>query len=126
MSDDRLTEKLAARVLGWKAVGGRFLKPNRAWTPSWKFAPLTSLDHAFKLLENAFATYTLSVKEDRTFTAEVTVAGHTGKASGEPKARAISIALADALGIAVADDLDSSASSQERGDSRSRRASRGL
>ncbi len=101
MNDERLTDELACRVLGWRAAPGRFIKSGRSWTPRHRFAPLTRLDDAFQLLDRIATAYTLStVKNDR-FTAEVQVGAHAGKASGEPKARTVTIALARALGLEV-------------------------
>src|SRR5258708_28407361 len=97
MNDDRLTEKLAAQVLGWKAAPGRFIKSGGSWTPSWRFAPLTNLEQAFDLLDRAASTYTISNKVG-CFDAEVRVGGRVGKASGKLKARTITLALAHARG----------------------------
>jgi hypothetical protein len=105
MNDERLTERLAAQVFGWKAASGRFLKSGRTWTPSWRFTPLTNLGHAFDLLDHAASAYTLAVSESGKFEAEVCVRGRIGKASGEPKARTITIALARALGVELHDEM---------------------
>jgi hypothetical protein len=104
MNDDRLTEALAERVLGWKVAPGRFIKSGRTWMPRWRFAPLKNLEHAFALLDQAADTCTLAITKSGTFSAEVRVGGRIGKASGEPKARTITVALARALGIAVPDE----------------------
>lgn len=101
MNDDRLTECLAIRVMGWKTAPGRFIKADRAWTPSWKFAPLTNLEDAFALLDNAASTYTLRTGRGGMFEAEVRVSGRVGNASGRAKARTITLALARALGLGV-------------------------
>jgi hypothetical protein len=105
MNDDRLTEALAAQVLGWKAAPGRFLKSDRGWTPTWRFAPLTNLEDAFDLLDHAASTYKLATDKGGSFSAEVRVGRRTGKASGEPKARTITIALAHALGLELPDEV---------------------
>jgi hypothetical protein len=99
MSDDRLTEKLAVEVMGWKAAPDRFIKSGRCWIPKWRFKPFTRLEDAFLLLGRAGGTYTLSLGSDGVFTAEFRVGEHVGKASGEPKARAITVAISRALGI---------------------------
>src|ERR1035438_3450285 len=99
MNDDRLTETLVAQVLGWKVAPGRFIKSGRAWTPSWKFAPLTNLEHAFKLLDNAASSYRVAKNAGGSFDAEVRLGVRTGKASGQAKARTITLALARALGL---------------------------
>jgi hypothetical protein len=113
INDDRLVEKLACTVLEWRAVSGRYLKPNRSWSPCWKFQPMNNVDDAFNLLDTARAQYSLSVGADGTFTAEVEVAGRIGKASCSPKARAICLALAQALGL-VMDERSLSAGSRKR------------
>src|SRR5947207_380778 len=51
MSDDRLTQELATRVMGWKVVPDRFLMSNRRWKPRWRFQPCRRLEDAFSLLE---------------------------------------------------------------------------
>jgi hypothetical protein len=65
----------------------------------WKFAPLANLTQAFELLDVSECTYTLRIDEDGVFEAEVRLCGQVGQASGEPKARTITLALARALGI---------------------------
>jgi hypothetical protein len=47
--------------------------------------------------------YRLEVCEGGIFTAEVRIGSRAGKASGEPKARAITTALARALGLELSD-----------------------
>lgn len=101
MSDDRLTEKLAAQILGWKAAPGRFIKPGGGWTPRWKFAPLRRIEDAFELLDIAASTYTLTANKNGGFTTEVRVDGRMGQASGKSKARTITLALAQAIGLEV-------------------------
>ena len=99
MSDDRLIEKLAVHVLGWRPAVGRFLKPGRSWLPKSRFNPCSRLEHAFFLLDRSGGTYTLSVDEHGAFTAEVRIGGRVGKVSGKPKARAITLAIAKALNL---------------------------
>lgn len=101
MSDVQLIDELASRVMGWKVASGRFVKPSRSWIPKWRFAPLERLEDAFQLLGTARATYTLSKNSDGVFNAFVGVAQQLGNASGEPKARTITLALARAAGIEV-------------------------
>jgi hypothetical protein len=99
MNDDQLKEKLARRLLSWKVCPDRFVKAGRSWIPKWRFKPLARLEDAFLLLDRAGGTYVLSVGSDGVFTAEVQVGDRIGKASGEPKARTISLAISRALGI---------------------------
>jgi hypothetical protein len=101
MNDDRLTEQLAAKVLGWKTAPGRFIKHGRAWTPRWHFAPFTKLEDAFLLLDHAASHYTLTAEKGADFRAEVQVGMCVGKASGKPCARTVTLALARALGLEV-------------------------
>jgi hypothetical protein len=105
LSADNLTALLAERILGWKAAPGRFIKSDRGWTPRWRFAPLTNLEAAFKLLDASASGYTLVTNTDGCFKAEVRVDGRVGKAFGEPKARAITIALGRALGLEIPDEI---------------------
>jgi hypothetical protein len=101
MNDECLTDELVCRILGWRLAPNRYVKSERTWTPRWKFAPLRNLEHAFALLDRAKGVYTLTTSNGKGFEAEVHVGGRTGKAVGEPKARAITIALARALGLEV-------------------------
>ena len=97
--DDDLTARLVEAVLGWRAGPDRFVKHGRSWTPRSRFKPLVRLEDAFLLLDRAGCTCVLSVSPDRVFTAQVRVGDRTGKATGEPKARTITLAICRALGI---------------------------
>jgi hypothetical protein len=99
MNDDRLKEELARRLLAWKVGPDRFIKSGRSWIPKWRFKPLARLEDAFLLLDRAGGTYVLSVGSDGVFTAEVRVGERIGRASGEPKARTITLAISRVLGI---------------------------
>ncbi|MCC7155154.1 MAG: hypothetical protein IT161_11310 [Bryobacterales bacterium] len=101
MNDAQLTDELASRVMGWKVASGRFVKPSRSWIPKWRFAPLERLEDAFLLLDTARAAYTLSRSAAGVFTVSVRLSQGRGEASGEPKPRMITIALAKAAGIEV-------------------------
>jgi hypothetical protein len=104
VNDERLTEKLAVEVMGWRVAPGRFIKAHRAWIPSWRFSPLKNLDDAFDLLDVSASAYTLATSAGGNFEAEVRLGERIGRASGEPKARTITIALSRALGLEVPDD----------------------
>jgi hypothetical protein len=99
MTDERLTDELAVRVLGWRLAPGRYLKPNRGWASRSKFRPLVDLKDAFRLLDAVTGDYSLGATPGGIFTAQVRVAGRVGKGTGEPKARAISLAVARALQV---------------------------
>jgi hypothetical protein len=100
MTDMRLTDELATRVLGWKPSSDRFVKPGRGWLPRWRFRPLEDLADALRLLDAATQHYVLT-NDGRTFTAEVEVSSRRGKASGRCKARTITVAVARAVGLEV-------------------------
>ena len=104
MTSEQLTAILAERVMGWGVGPDRFLMGNREWMPRWRFAPLTNLEDAFRLLDTSATAYTLATSKDGNFEAEVRVGEHVGKASGEPKARTITIALALAIGLEPPDE----------------------
>jgi hypothetical protein len=99
MTTERLTTLLAERILGWKVCPDRFVKAGRSWIPKWRFKPFARLEDAFLLLDRASGSYSLSLGADGVFTAEVHVGDRIGKASGEPKALTISLAISRALGI---------------------------
>lgn len=101
MNDDRLTDKLAAEVFGWKTAPGRFIKGDRSWAPRHRFAPLTRLDDAFQLVDRVATACKLTMVEGGPVAAEVQVGECVGKASGKLKARTVTIALARALGLEV-------------------------
>jgi hypothetical protein len=97
--DDRLTAILAERVLSWRSAPDRFLKPGRSWTPRSHFKPLVRLEDAFLLLDRSGCTCVLSLCSDSVLTATVHVGDRIGKATGAAKARTITLALCQALGI---------------------------
>jgi hypothetical protein len=86
------------------------MKSGRSWIPRWRFTPLTSLEHAFQLLDRAAGNYTLTAGAGGIFTAEVRVRGRVGKASGLSKAKIISLALAQALQLELPDKVGAPAS----------------
>lgn len=105
MNEDRLTERLASEILGWRTAPGRFIKPGRGWTPRWNFSPFTKIEDAFLLLDRSGSNYTLTAKSDDGFCAEVRVSERIGTAAGRAhegsKSRVITLALARALGLEV-------------------------
>jgi len=100
MTDTRLTDELATRVLGWKPSSDRFVKPDRGWLPRWRFRPLEDLADALRLLDAAAQRYTLT-NDGSTFSADVQANSRRGKASGTNKARTITLAVARAVGLEV-------------------------
>ena len=103
MNIDRVTALYANRFLGMKSTGDRFIKPGGGWMPRWRFAPFTCVEDAFVLLDRAASEYTVKKIAGKTFSVEVRIAGRVGKAVGADKARTISIAVANALGLGAAD-----------------------
>jgi hypothetical protein len=106
VSDERLADELVARALGWRPAPDRYVKASRGWVPRSKFRPLVDVRDAFRLLDAVTADYSLVTTPGGVFAAQVRLGGRTGKAAGEPKARAISLALARAMGLDVGPDAD--------------------
>jgi hypothetical protein len=102
MTNEQLTALLAERVMGWKVCPDRFVRSGRSWIPKWRFEPLKRLEDAFALLDAVGSSYRLSVHSKGVFAAEVQIGEQIGRAAGEPKARAITLAISRALGIEVA------------------------
>jgi len=100
VTDQRLTDELATRVLGWKPSSDRFVKPGRGWLPRWRFRPLEEITDALRLLDAATQHYILK-SDGPTFTADVEINSRRGKASGRCKAKTISVAVARAMGLEV-------------------------
>ena len=105
MTSEHLTAVLAEKIMGWGVAPDRLLLGDRRWLPRWRFQPLTKLEHALQLVEKAATSYTLTVAEDGTFAAHVRIGERTGIASGEPKAMAITVAVARAIGLDVQDQV---------------------
>lgn len=99
MNDERLTEKLASQIMGWRIAPDRYLKRGRGWIRKWRFAPFTRIEDAFDLLDRAASDYTLTSSDVGAFAAEVRVKGNIGKASSANMATAISLAISRALGL---------------------------
>ena len=102
-NEDHLIDELVELILGWRLAPGRYIKPSRGWMPRWRFNPLARMEDAFLLLDRAGGTYLLSLGPDGLFTVEVRIGNRIGNASGEPKARAITLALSEAFGIGESD-----------------------
>jgi len=101
MNDRELTELVASRVMGWRICPDRFGKSGKSWIPRWKFQPLVELSEAFHVLDRASDQYSLTKDRHGIFTANVQIGTCQGKASGEPKARTVTMAVARALGLEV-------------------------
>jgi hypothetical protein len=102
MNTESLTALLAERVMRWGVAPDRFLVGNRSWIPRWRFQPTEKLEDAFRLLEKATPEhYSMGLDGSGCFCVQVRVGGKLGVAREEPKARAITLAVARALGIEV-------------------------
>jgi hypothetical protein len=106
MTDYRLTAILAERVMGWGVTGGRFLMGARQWAPRWRFQPDKKIADAMRLLEKAApTTCAMNCDSSGTFHVRVRLAGKIGEAQDKSKARAITYAIASALGLEVEKSL---------------------
>jgi hypothetical protein len=100
MNDQRLTDELAWRVLGWRVAPGRFMMRGRGWKPDWRFQPTKKLADAFQLLDAADTEeYSISARRGDALTVRVQIGGIVGEASDTSRARAITYAVARAVGL---------------------------
>jgi hypothetical protein len=102
VTDQGLADELAIRVLGWRKAPGRYIMMNRSWISESRFRPLVDVRDAFRVLDAVTNDYALVAISGGVFTAMVSVAGRVGRATGEPKARAISLAVARAMALDIA------------------------
>ena len=102
MTPEMLTSLMAKRVMGWTEWADRFLMGDRRWTPRWRFQPTEKLEDAFRLLEEAAPEeYSICGDAEGSIHVRVRIAGIQGEAHGTSKPRAITCAIARALGIDV-------------------------
>ena len=100
MTEDQLAAKLAERVMGWKVGPDRFGMGDRQWQPRWRCQPTERVADAFRLLERAAPQeYAMGAAENGGFRAMVRIAGVAGEAREPSQARAITFAIARAMGI---------------------------
>jgi hypothetical protein len=100
LGDEGLTEMLAERVMNWTVTPDRFLTRDRRWQPRWRFQPMTRLADALRLLECAdVQEYTIGSAEDGKYWASILIGRTVGEAREPSQARAITVAIARALGI---------------------------
>jgi hypothetical protein len=97
-----LTADLAKRVMGWGIAPDRFLTGGRQWMPRWRFQPLKNVEDAFRLLEAAApAEYDMRGGDGGDFHVRVRIGNTAAEARSQCKPRAITCAIARALGIEV-------------------------
>ena len=99
---EQLTVLLAQTVMGWTVAPGRFLAADRRWTPQWRFQPERNLTDAHRLLDEAKPDrYAMGSESAGEFWARVEIATVVGEAREKSKPRALTFAIARALGINV-------------------------
>ena len=102
MTNERLTDFLAARVMGWRVGPDRFLLGDRRWIPRWRFQPMTRIEDALDLVAMAKAqTYTIGADTGGEFRATAIIAGVVGVATDASQARALTLAALRALRLEV-------------------------
>jgi len=100
MTDEHLTALLAEKVMGWTVGPDRFMMGGRRWLPHWRFQPAKRLEDTFRLLKClAPQDYAMGAAASGGFWASVCVAGVTGDARESSQARALTLAIARAIGI---------------------------
>jgi hypothetical protein len=114
VTDERLTDELALRCLGLRPAPGRYLKSARSWIPRSKFRPLVDIRDAFRVLEALTDDYSLTATPGGVFTVQVQAGGRIEMAAGKPKARAISLAVAHAIGLLPEADASRPAARKQR------------
>jgi hypothetical protein len=106
MTPEVLSAKLAQRVFGWRVTPGRFIVEGRSWKPAWRFRPMERLEDAFSLLDATDATEYCISRRGGMVRVRVMVRGSVGAACDSSTPRAISVAVARAVGIEVPDQFD--------------------
>lgn len=102
VSEEQLTAILAERVMCWRVGPDRFLLGGRRWLPRWRFQPAKRIDDAFRLLERvAPQEYSMGEIEGGGFWVKIRAADVVGEATESSKARAITFAIARAIGLGV-------------------------
>jgi hypothetical protein len=100
MTSEHLTAILAERIMGWSVGPDRFLTGNRGWISRWRFQPTEKMADAQRLLERmAPQEYAMGAGDSGGFWARIRVAGNTGEARESSQARAITFAIARAIGL---------------------------
>ena len=100
MANESLTGLLAEKVMRWRVSPNRFSTGNRGWKPRSYFQPCDRVADAFRLLAAANAdSYTLIGTKLGTCSCQVEIAGVVGRASHKSAAAAITLAVAQSVGI---------------------------
>ena len=102
MTPQELTNLVATRVMNWTVAPDRFMRGDRKWIPTWRFEPCEKFAHAVQLLDATRpTTYSLSADQNGYFLARVQVDDVVGEARDRSRSRALTIAVARAMGIDV-------------------------
>jgi hypothetical protein len=102
VTNDQLTAALAERVMGWGVGPDRFTMGGHCWQPRWRFQPASRLNDAFRLLERATPQeYAMGTGEHGAFWARVRISCVVGEARECSQARAVTFAIARAIGLEV-------------------------
>ena len=100
MTTEHLTGILAERVMRWGVAPDRFLMSGRSWTPRWRFQPTKKLEDAFRLLDAADPDeYCIESRRARSLYVRVLLGGSAGESVDASKPRAITHAIARAIGV---------------------------
>jgi hypothetical protein len=101
-SPEQLAGTLAELVMGWGVAPDRFLVGNGSWMPRWRFQPTKDLEDAFRLLDAADPEECIiHMRRGSTWVVQVRIGADLGDAQDACKPRAITIAVARALGLEV-------------------------
>jgi hypothetical protein len=87
----------------WGVAPDRFILEGRRWLPRWRFRPVERIEDAFRLIEALDPEeYDMAGRGADNFSVRIRLenGGH-GEASDKSKARAITYAVARAIGVDV-------------------------
>ena len=100
MTTEQLTAILAERVMGWRVAPGRLMMDRRGWKPAWRFQPIKRREDAFRLLDAAKPVeYNITARKGGGFSVHMVLAGRAGSATEVSESRAITYAVARAIGL---------------------------
>jgi len=99
MTDRVLVDLLASLVYGWRPGPDRFSSSDRSWRVRSRFSPLTDIKCAFDLLDAVGARFTIVRRTGTDFSVEVWIGDRRGHAQYAELPRAVSVAIAAALGL---------------------------
>ena len=100
MTSAMLTQLLAERVMGWRVAPGRLMMGGRVWKPAWRFQPVEKREDALRLLGAAKpVAYSITGRMGSLFTVHVVIGGTAGDATESSEPRAITYAVARAIGL---------------------------